>query len=246
MSDEKQRQQNDLAKLREASEKAAAQLPADDAGNPNSPDAIKAHAATAKSTYKMGDVATAEWRALAHEEFKKLREAKAKANYPHTQKMIDTIVALVDARIAGHPETPVFDRPDTCSATTYHTTWKHDKDFTDCLNNVTAFVRDWHDGRALRALEEAAEKLALAAPIAVGKAISLIGYGDASIALRAAFGVLDRAGVQTSTKQGGEMLQFLDKLMDKLDLDKLSTDQMERIVAGEHPFKVLLDEYLTD
>ena len=156
--------------------------------------------------YHLGAAATAEWRRETREAFRRLRDAKERANYPHTEKMVDTIVALVDARLSGEPETPVFDRPDTCAYQTYHAKWKHDPDFAECLADVTRLAREWKDNRVASKIREAAEKLAIAAPqmtdIAIATAVRAFQEGDSQSALRAAFGILDRADVKTAVKSG--------------------------------------------
>ena len=73
------------------------------------------------------------------------------------------------------------------------------------LTNVTKLARDWKDGEALRALGEAARRLALASPMAVAKAIMMMQSNDDQVALRAAFGILDRAGVETAQKSSTEI-----------------------------------------
>lgn len=119
---------------------------------------------------------------------------------PHAAKKRTTIVALVDARLAGRTEESVWQRDDTCSRSVYHEKWKKDPTFADVLGKVTALARQWQDGRSIRALALAAERLALASPVAVAKAITLMSSADEQIAIRAAFGILDRAGAATATK----------------------------------------------
>lgn len=135
----------------------------------------------------------AEWETLAADELTRLTA-------PNEAKKRATVLALVDARIAGQPEESVWGRPETCSRNIYHAKWKKDPIFASVLENVTALARTWHDGRALRALSRAAERLALASPVAVARAITLMDSGDEAVALRAAFGILDRAGVETAAK----------------------------------------------
>lgn len=244
--DEKQRQMKELAKMRELSQEAAAGLGDDVADNlPVPVQSALQSAQKAEPVHTLGTAATLEWKGIAQEEFNRLR--RAKDGYPHTQKMIDTIVALVDARLAGLPETPVFDRPDTCAAGTYHVKWKHDPDFAQCLETVTKLAQEWHDGRALRALETAAERLALASPGAVAKLTeALVHSGDWNVMVRSAVAILDRAGVQTAMKQSGEMQALLTKVLEKLDFTKLSDEQLRRVRNGENPLKVILDDYVAD
>jgi len=124
---------------------------------------------------------------------------------PHREKKKATIIALVDARLAGRSEETVWKLPGVCNRGTYHLKWKKQADFVICLDRVSALATDWRDGRAIRALQEAAERLALATPVAVGKAIVLLGSDDERVRLQAAFGILDRAGVETAAKVAGEV-----------------------------------------
>ena len=121
---------------------------------------------------------------------------------PHRDKKRATILAIVDARLAGKSEETVWEprRAETCSRSIYHQKWKFDPVFADVLERVSKAARDYQDGRALRALRQAAERLALASPVAVATAIDALRAEDANVRLRAAFGILDRAGIETSTK----------------------------------------------
>lgn len=136
----------------------------------------------------------AEWETQAAAELARLTE-------PHAAKKRATVIALVDARLAGRSEETVFERSDTCSRNTYHGKWKKDAVFAEVLDKVTAAAWEWHGGRAMRALAQAAERLALASPAAVVKVIEVMTTSlDAQAVLRAAFGILDRAGTDTASK----------------------------------------------
>ena len=163
---------------------------------------------------------------------------------PNVDKKKATIIALVDARLAGRPEESVWKQPGVCNRGTYHLKWKKQPDFADCLAEVTRVATTWRDSRALRALQEAAERLALAAPIAVAKATALLGSDDEQIRLRAAFGILDRAGVETASKGSvaAEVKHDVDINLSRLDDAEL--DALARIAgrfasdpsgAGETP-----------
>ena len=179
----------DMAELAEAATPAGSPSPAGDSD---------------ESTYAMGAMATRQWRAEAVDAFGELREAKEAENYPHTQKMIDTIVALVDAKLAGMAIEEVFDRPDTCARATYYNKWKHDPHFDACYKSVLEIAQHWHDNRAANALADAHERLALATPamvaLAVETALKANKMGDFNAVLRAAFGILDRADDVTAQK----------------------------------------------
>jgi hypothetical protein len=135
----------------------------------------------------------ADWEATAAAELSRLQN-------PHATKKRATILALVDARLAGTSEEAVWKRDDTCNRSVYHGKWKKDPVFADVLASVTKLARDWKDGEGLRALGEAARRLAIASPVAVAKAIQMMSSLDDQVALRAAFGILDRAGVETAVK----------------------------------------------
>lgn len=136
---------------------------------------------------------------MAEWEFQAAAELDRLPN-PHAAKKRATILALVDARIAGRPEETVWSLPDTCSRTVYQTKWKRDPVFGEVLERVTSLARTWKDGQGLRALAQAAERLALASPVAVARAIAMLQSSDEQVVLRAAFGILDRAGVETAAK----------------------------------------------
>lgn len=158
----------------------------------------------------------AEWEAQAATELGRL------AN-PHAAKKRATVIALVDARIAGRSEETVWAMAETCSRNIYHSKWKRDEIFADVLEKVTALAREWHDGRAMRALSDAAERLALASPAAVARAVEVLTTGQITFrdrngeiireayaqmpeVLRVIFGVLDRAGLETASKSTTETI----------------------------------------
>lgn len=118
----------------------------------------------------------------------------------HLVKKRATVMALVDARLAGRSEESVWRLPEVCNRSTYHSKWKHDPVFAAVLDEVTQLAREWKDTRAMDALRESAEQLALATPEAVAVAIRLLSDPDGHVQLRAAFGILDRAGFETATK----------------------------------------------
>lgn len=134
-----------------------------------------------------------EWEKLAAAELARLTK-------PFIAKKRATILALVDARLAGKPDDSVWNRPDTGSRNTYHAKWKRDPIFADVLAKIERMARDWNDGRSLRSLASAAERLALASPLAVRRAVEMLQSMDDTVVLRAAFGILDRAGMETAAK----------------------------------------------
>lgn len=148
-----------------------------------------------------------------------VQAAFASLTPPHLEKKKATIIALVDARLAGRPEESVWHQPGVCNRGTYHLKWKKQPGFAQALAAVDRLAREWKDGRAIRALQDAAERLALAAPIAVAKATALMASADEAIVLRAAFGILDRAGVETATKSStaAEVKHDVEFSLDRLD-----------------------------
>lgn len=118
----------------------------------------------------------------------------------HAEKQKRTILALVDARLAGRSEETVWTTPGTCNRSTYHTKWKKDPVFAGVLDACTKAAIAHRDGAAARALAQAAERLALLAPPAVGRLAGLLNSDDEAIILRASVAILDRAGVETGAK----------------------------------------------
>lgn len=141
----------------------------------------------------------------------------------HAHKKRETILAIVDARIAGRSEETVWQLPNTCARSTYHDKWKKDKAFADALATVTELVRGMREEIAVESLGEAALRMALAAPAAVSRAIEKLSSYDEAVALRAAFGILDRAGMETATKQTS-------KVDGSINLQQMSDDELRAII----------------
>ncbi len=119
---------------------------------------------------------------------------------PHRQKKRDTVLALVDARLSGRTEESVWKLPQACSRTTYQTKWKFDPVFAEVLETCTKIARQLRDTRAARAIATAAERLALASPVAAARLIGLLGSADENVVRLTAAAILDRAGVETASK----------------------------------------------
>lgn len=116
------------------------------------------------------------------------------------RKKQQTVIALVQARVDGDPISSVWKRDDTCARSTYYNSWKGDHVFSKVHENVEKLALDWQATRGLRAVRKAAEALQIYAPMAANKAFQVLMNEDDSTALRAAFGILDRAGVETAQK----------------------------------------------
>ena len=137
----------------------------------------------------------ADWKDLAQTELVRITGL-------HHQRKRNTILALVETRLAGRAEESVWSLPETCSRNTYHSKWKQDETFASVLANVTALATKWQSGRRLAALEEAAEELALAAPDAVAALTQLLQSANEKTRRMAAVNILDRAGMETAQKMG--------------------------------------------
>lgn len=118
----------------------------------------------------------------------------------HAQKKRDTIIALVDARLAGRPEESVWQLPGTVNRKNYHVKWKHDPDFKAALDAVHRLATVYKTNQQVNSLALAAQNLAISSPAAVATAVALLTSQDETVQLRAAFGILDRAGVETAQK----------------------------------------------
>lgn len=118
----------------------------------------------------------------------------------HSEKMKATILALVDARLASRSEETVWSLPQTCARTTYHEKWRKHPIFADVLKRVTAAARHHKDTEAARAVAKAAERLALASPVAAARLAGLLQSDDEATVRLAAINILDRAGLETAAK----------------------------------------------
>lgn len=148
---------------------------------------------------------------------------------PHVEKKRATILALVDARLAQRSEETVWKREDTCSRNTWHSKWKHDPVITGAVEAVQQRATGWRDAKQLRALQEASEKLALASPLAALVAAQMLTSGDDKVALRAAFGILDRADFSTATK-GSQLGVEMDDLLS--EEEQAAVEKALREAAG--------------
>lgn len=170
---------------------------------------------------------TNDWADAAASELDRLRGLQ------HEHKRRNTILALVDARLAGRSEETVWTRDETCNRSTWHGKWKHDPVMLDVLASVERQARRWSDTKAIRALADASERLQLASPAAAGKAISLMLSQDDRVALQAAFGVLDRAGVETApkTQQEHGLSPELERMLGQVYGD-ITADEEQRMTDG--------------
>ena len=83
------------------------------------------------------------------------------------------------------------------------------------------------DSAAARTLAKAAERLALAAPPAVGRLITLLNSDDEAIILRSAVAILDRAGIETGPKsQTAASMEIADWRADAANRRQLAAETM--------------------
>lgn len=125
-------------------------------------------------------------------------EHLARLPQPHAAKKRATVIALVRARLNQEPEADVWRQPETCSKTIYYTKWRLDPIFADVLAQVEKAARTWHDETEIRALALSRRRLAVYSPHAAQTAFEALNNPDPHVRLRAAFGILDRAGLDTA------------------------------------------------
>lgn len=132
---------------------------------------------------------------------------------PHRQKKRATVLAMVAAKLAGKPEESVFGQANTCSRNTWHSTWKRDEVISWVLATVLAAAETRRATDELRSLQAASRYLALGAPAAAARLVTMLAQPDAAQARLAAQAILDRADFSTAAKSSslhGEMDELLD------------------------------------
>lgn len=137
------------------------------------------------------------WSAAIADELEKLNGTPDDPSYRASVivKKRATIIALIDARLAGRSEESVWLRPDTCNRKIYHTKWKKDPLFAEVLERATAIAHRWKDEEGLRAMERAQKLLQLATPHAAATVVDQLKSADERVAQSAAFGILKGTGV---------------------------------------------------
>lgn len=140
-------------------------------------------------------------------------------------KKKSTIIALVDAHLAGISEETVWERDDTCARNTYHNKWKKDPLFAGVLAEVDGLATEWKDKRLVDPLGSAVETLRLASPEAVDRLIAIMAQStDLTNSRLAATAILDRAGMETAAKSSSQV---------DVDVSSLSDEELQAIVAGK-------------
>lgn len=132
---------------------------------------------------------------------------------PHRQKKRATVLGLVAAKLAGKSEESVFGKEDTCSRNIWHSKWKRDEVISSVLATVLAAAETWRATDELRSLQAASRYLALGAPAAAARLVTMLAHADAAQARLAAQAILDRADFSTAAKSSslhGEMDELLD------------------------------------
>lgn len=147
-----------------------------------------------------------------------------------TQKKRDTVLYLADGLARGRSIRQILESPETCALSTWFgkggkrsaQAWSRDPAIVEALAVAQKRAVDWETARVARCLDEAGERLALAA-VANVEAMEksrdeLLGIGgrvtvdpkDQVSALRAAAevagGMLDRADARTASKAAGTMV----------------------------------------
>lgn len=118
----------------------------------------------------------------------------------NAKKKRETITALLAARLEGRSDESVWKLRQTCSRSVFHEKWKHDPVFARVLAELERLTMEWRSQYALRSLRRSAEELAFAAPAAVQQVVEKLTSADPNVSLKAAFGILDRAGMDTAQK----------------------------------------------
>lgn len=122
---------------------------------------------------------------------------------------IKTVTAVITARLTGEPyDTEVFwDRPDTCSRSTWNKWKKYDDTFNGVLDRAWSIAKSWQTQEATNAIERASTMLQLAAPDMAQGVITLASGKDETgrlvkhaDRLRALLSALDRASSSTAPK----------------------------------------------
>jgi hypothetical protein len=125
-----------------------------------------------------------------------------------TRKQRTTVLKLAEAAATpGRSMSDVFKEPDCCNRSTWYDRpsrdgWESDPQIQHALALATERAQHWQDTTIARHIAEAQRKLAVAAPPAVDRIISLMaGAEDQRVQLRAAEGILDRTAQETASKQ---------------------------------------------
>ncbi len=133
-------------------------------------------------------------------------------------KQMDTVTAIIERRILGQSwDTDEFwQRPDTCARATFNKWKKYDPDFADILDAAWGIAHDYRAETATAAIDEAVLTLQLSTPLFVERVIKIAKSHDETVALRAAFGGLDRASSLTATKSEMSLPPEIGHMIEKI------------------------------
>lgn len=139
-----------------------------------------------------------------------VRELSRLTGQQHDRKKKNTIIALIDGRLAGLPEESIWRRDDVCARSTWHERWKSDPLISSVLSACMAIADDWADNRVAMALAETAERLALESPASLNTVIHVRDNADNyRDRLSAAFGIMDRASATIAPKSSATVAHTL-------------------------------------
>ncbi len=172
----------------------------------------------------MTDDVTKGWIDLVVDELDKL------AGQSGEDLMRSTIIAVVDRKLQGLPVEHIFgSSPKIASASAFYKWRRQNSTFRSVLDTCWHMARDYEERRALVAVERAAVRLKLAAPLASARVIKTMSSSDENTALRAALALLDRADKETGVKSTIEQRQdgtVRVTFEERFDLSRLSDDEL--------------------
>ena len=116
----------------------------------------------------------------------------------HGQKKRKTILALVEAEMAGKAEETVWKQEDTCNRSTYHGKWKKNKQFSRTLALVRDAARKYASAPGSMAMLDARNRMQRITSKASRTIEKSLESADETIALRAALKTIEIAGVMES------------------------------------------------
>lgn len=131
---------------------------------------------------------------------------------------VDTLTAIIERRINGQAwDTADFWKQDHVSSRTTFNKWKkHHPTFDLTLDAAWEIARQYRAETAAAAIDDAVLSLQLATPQFVAQVIKIANSPDEGIALRAAFGGLDRASTLTAKKSELALPPEIGQMMDKI------------------------------
>ncbi len=131
---------------------------------------------------------------------------------------IGVVTLIIERRILGQPwDTDEFwKRPDTCARSTFNNWKNQDPLFEQVLDAAWEIAREYRAETATAAIDEAVLTLQLSTPLFVERVIKIAKSHDETVALRAAFGGLDRASSLTATKSEMSLPPEIGHMIEKI------------------------------